>query len=470
MTDTTSLLSLFDPAPEPAEVPTTPATSVETAASAVSQPAAGALPVPADWPAAPDEVVYHGLAGEIVRRITPETEADPIAILTQLLVSFGAAAGRGAFFQVEATRHHPNEFMLLTGDSARARKGSSWDHVLRLITGADRTLQPRILTGLSSGEGVVWTVRDPAGSDPGHPDQRLLVIEPEFASVLKASSREISTLSPVLRCAWDGRPLQILTRSSPARSSHAHVSVIGHITREELRRHTTSIELSNGYMNRILVIACRRQRLLPDGGDPDPLKNTGLQELLAAAILQARKAGQVTLTPDARELWHHAYRQLALNPADGIVGQITARAEAHVIRLALIYALTDTVKQIRPEHLTAALALHDYAARSAAWALQGATGHPLAEHIHALLTAHPAGLTRSQLSQQLQHHQPAGHIDTALTRLQAAGRATVTHTKTGGRPAHRWTSTPLETSTGAARPRLASRVPSGTLPQPTAKR
>jgi hypothetical protein len=81
------------------------------------------LPAPTGWPPAPDRAVYHELLGEIVDRIAPHTEADPIAILTQLLVGFGAAVGRNAWFQVEATRHHPNEFMLLVGDSARARKG-----------------------------------------------------------------------------------------------------------------------------------------------------------------------------------------------------------------------------------------------------------------------------------------------------------------------------------------------------------
>jgi hypothetical protein len=112
------------------------------------------LPAPVGWPAPPEEVVYHELPGEIVKTIAPHTESDPVAILTQLLVAFGAAVGRGAWFQVEATRHHPNEYMCLTGDSARARKGSSWDHVRRLITTIDPTLGPRILTGLSSGEGV----------------------------------------------------------------------------------------------------------------------------------------------------------------------------------------------------------------------------------------------------------------------------------------------------------------------------
>ena len=65
------------------------------------------LAAPPGWPAPPDPAAYHGLIGEIVTKIAPHTEADPVAILTQLLVAFGAAVGRGAYFEVEATRHHP---------------------------------------------------------------------------------------------------------------------------------------------------------------------------------------------------------------------------------------------------------------------------------------------------------------------------------------------------------------------------
>lgn len=397
------------------------------------------LAAPAGWPAPPDPIVYHELIGEIVNTIAPHTEADPVALLTQLLVAFGAAVGRRAWFQVEATRHAPNEFMLLVGDSSRARKGSSWDHVRRLISIVDPSLEPRVLTGLSSGEGLIWAVRDPTSQDPGHPDQRLLVIEPEFASTLKAASREISTLSPTLRSGWDGRPLAILTRTAPARATNAHIALIGHITREELRRHTSTVEITNGYVNRILLIAVRRQRLLPEGGNPDPLAGTGLTRLLAAAVKHAQTAGEVRLDPAARELWHEVYRQLAEQQPAGIIGQVTARAEAHTIRLALIYALTDGQHRIGPAHLTAALTLQHYAARSAAWALTGATGQPLAEQIHAVLGQHPSGLTRSQISQTLNHNQPAGEIDTALGALHAAHRATVTQIPTGGRPAQLWT-------------------------------
>ncbi|MHB1519663.1 MAG: DUF3987 domain-containing protein, partial [Acidimicrobiales bacterium] len=234
--------------------------------------------------------------GEIVGTIAPHTEADPVAILSQLLVGFGAALGRGAYFQVEATRHHANEFLILVGDSARARKGSSWDHVHRLISSADPHITSRILTGLSSGEGLIWAVRDPQGQDPGVSDRRLLVAEPEFASVLKNISREISTLSPTLRSAWDGRPLAILTRSAPARASDAHVSVIGHITAAELRHHINPLELANGLLNRFLLLGCRRVRLLPEGGNPDPLAGTGLNRALEKTLTSARRAGQIRLS------------------------------------------------------------------------------------------------------------------------------------------------------------------------------
>ncbi|MDQ2896185.1 MAG: YfjI family protein [Actinomycetota bacterium] len=421
---------------------TQPAPSLFTHQQATPPPTASrTLPPPPGWPAPPAQAVYHELLGEIVAKLAPHTEADPVAILTQLLVAFGAAVGRRAWFQVEATRHHPNEFMLLVGDSAKARKGSSWDHVRRLITSADHSISARILTGLSSGEGLIWAVRDPTTQDPGTPDQRLLVVEPEFASVLKASSREISTLSPTLRCAWDARPLALLTRTSPARATHAHISLIGHITQSELRRHTTTIELTNGYLNRFLIVACRRQRLLPEGGDQDPLHATGLTRRLHVTLQHAQTAQQVTLDPGARELWHDAYARLA-QPQPGIIGQITARAEAHTIRLALIYALTDRARTINQQHLQAALALHDYTTRSAAWALQGATGEPLTEQIHAALQTHPAGLTRSQISDTLKHNQPAGRIDDALQTLAHAGRATSTKLPTGGRPAQLWTAIP----------------------------
>jgi hypothetical protein len=399
------------------------------------------LPAPAGWPQPPAVEAFHGICGEIVHTLEPETEADPVAILTQLLVAAGSVIGRGSFFQVEATRHHPHEFLVIVGDSSKSRKGSSFDHVARLLTQADPSFPARITTGLSSGEGVVWAVRDSAGHDPGAADKRLLVVEPEFSSVLKQTQRDINTLSPVLRSSWDGRPLQLLTRTAPARATDAHISVIGHITAPELRRYATTIEITNGLLNRFLLISCRRVRLLPEGGKPDPLHRTGLGRYLTTALQHARSAGQLRFDQSARELWWHAYPQLS-QPQPGLAGHLTARSEAHTIRLALLYALLDGAAHIQPAHLTAALALWDYAARSGAWALDTATGDPLAEQIHAALIRSPTGLTRTQLRDLCQRNQPVERVEQALNTLAATGRAQRQRTLTGGRPAELWTAAP----------------------------
>lgn len=69
---------------------------------------------------------YHGLAGDIVRTIAPHTEADPAALLFQLLTAFGNSVGSGPCFRVEATLHRANLFCVLVGASSKARKGTSW--------------------------------------------------------------------------------------------------------------------------------------------------------------------------------------------------------------------------------------------------------------------------------------------------------------------------------------------------------
>lgn len=155
------------------------------------------------WPAPPATAALHGPAGEFVTRTAPHTESDPMALLAQFLVAFGAAAGHDVHYAVEATRHHLNEFVILVGPSGKGRKGSAWDHVDALLEQVDPDFTQRcISSGLSSGEGLIWEVRDlDAGERQTRvdPDKRRLVLESEFAQVLKVLAREGNTLSPVIR-------------------------------------------------------------------------------------------------------------------------------------------------------------------------------------------------------------------------------------------------------------------------------
>ena len=125
--------------------------------------------------------------------------------------------------------------------------------------------------GLSSGEGLIAQVRDHADEDGSQApaDKRRLVVEPEFAQMLKVLAREGNTLSAIVRQAWDGEPLQTIVRNDPLRATGANMAIVGHITRDELLRYLTATELANGFANRFLLIAVQRSKLLPFGGALD---------------------------------------------------------------------------------------------------------------------------------------------------------------------------------------------------------
>ena len=113
------------------------------------------------WPEPLPQEAYYGLAGEIVSTIEPHTKADPVAILVQLLIAFGSAIGRGPYYQAEGDIHATNEFALLVGKTSKGRKGISWGRVRQIHGLIDDTwVRERVTSGLSSGEGLIWAVRD----------------------------------------------------------------------------------------------------------------------------------------------------------------------------------------------------------------------------------------------------------------------------------------------------------------------
>jgi hypothetical protein len=311
--------------------------------------AAPEMPVPpaAPWPAAPAEEAYHGLAGDFVRLVGPQTESDEVALLAQFLVFFGNAAGRNGYRQVEAKRHHGNLFAVLVGRTSRGRKGTALSWIESVFRSADKGwADNNIQNGLSSGEGLINAVRDPVvngkgeKTDAGVEDKRLLVIEEEFSSVLRQAGRDGNILSSVLRQAWDGGRLRNLTKHSPLRATGAHISIVGHVTRDELLRCVSQVDQANGFINRFLWLAVRRPRLLPEGGEGVDLKP--LAERLPTALGRTSKAAMLKPSDAYRRLWRQEYPRLTAE-RPGAFGLATARAEAQVLRLAAVYALTDNV-------------------------------------------------------------------------------------------------------------------------------
>jgi hypothetical protein len=410
-----------------------------------------------NWPESMNDSAFHGLAGDFVRLVLPETEADPQALLVAFLIGFGCMIGRKPFYQVESTRHGMNEFAVIVGETSKSRKGTATDRAMDILARVDgEFMASRRRSGLSSGEGLIQAVRDAREEDvqikdksgpqrferqvvdTGEPDKRLLVIESEYASVLQQSGRDGNILSAILRDSWDGKTLRVLARSNKDSCQDPHIAVLGNITIEELQRLLTTNDKANGFGNRVLWCCARRSKKLPHGGRPlDEAKLKVLICSLQSALDFAKNAGRVRFDVESARAWESAYEVLT-ESADGIFGSMTARAEAHVIRLASLYSLLDSSETICLPHLKAAQEVWAYCEDSVRVIFGDGLGDETADAILRMLKSAPDGMTQTVINRAFNSHKSAAELERALALLQKRSKVIPENVETGGGPATRW--------------------------------
>jgi Protein of unknown function (DUF3987) len=399
------------------------------------------------WPVMHD-AAYYGLAGEVVRSIEPHSEADPVAILLQFLAAFGNAVGLSPYYQVEGDKHRAKLFVVTSGATSKGRKGTALGRIRQLMRIADPDWErDNIQSGLSSGEGVIFHVRDPISTlgkdgktevDAGVTDKRLMLVTEEFAGTLRVMERAGNTLSPVLRDAWGTSKLQTLTKNSPIKATDSHISIIGHVTDDELRAVLTKVEMANGFANRFLFTRVKRSKLLPHGGHLDDATLQRLGKQVAERLKQARDLGRITMTDVAAEAWAENYTELS-GDRPGLLGAILGRAEAQVTRLALIYALLDNKTQMDLPHLGAALVVWAFCEDSATQIWGDMIGDDVPDTIFAALkSGGSTGLRRTEMSNLFSRHVPSARITTALETLERTGKAERVPGPTVGHGERRW--------------------------------
>ncbi len=420
------------------------------------------------WPTL-DPAAFHGLLGEFTNAVAPYSEADPAGILLTSVVMCGNVMGPsdptqssdGPHVCVEYTQHRTNLFVNIVGQTA-TRKGTSYTHTKYVLERVySEWAKNRIKSGLSSSEGLIFHVRDPlyeqkpvykggktSGEiekyqdvlvDAGEDDKRLFIIEQEFASPLKIMEREGNALSPTLRAAWDHGNLSPLTKRDRIKATAAHISVLTHITQEELLRALGETERANGFANRFLFILVRRSQYLPDGGGAPPSVLEPFVDRFRAAIGRARTLGLFRRDPSARAYWADLYPQLE-SELSGLTGAILARGAAQVLRLSLIYAALDDqpdakTPTIRIPHIEAAEAIWDYAKASTISIFGDAVGDPMADRLLRAIRQGPQ--SDSDLYNILGKHE-GGKKNCALDLLLRLKRVHAIKRRTQGRPLTVW--------------------------------
>jgi hypothetical protein len=431
----TMTATLFDRVP-PGE-PNTP--SVDESRESSSPDAAEPVTRLLTWPSPMHPHAFRGVLGEVTRMVEPETEADPAAILVQMLVMLSSVIGRRAHWLIEGVPQYLNLFACVVGRSSHGRKGVSLSHARRLFAQADSDwIEHCCVSGLSSGEGLIAAVRDRQDAVAGTvTEQRLLVTQQEFGAVLRCARRDGNTLTHTLRDAWDGGQLSTMTRADPLRATNAHIAVIGHITADELHRELTVTDKNNGFANRFLWICAKRTQTLPEGGRHlvlDPYVSR-----LRASVELGKRSMCLQFDDAARARWHDEYPNLT-EDRPHTYDALTSRAAPMVRRLACLYALCDLSQVVRRPHLESAQAVWAYAEASARYLFGAGPRHPLADRVLAILHANSEPVARSVISGKLGRNVPARDLDDALRVLADAKVAKQVPSQTGGsgRPPELW--------------------------------
>jgi hypothetical protein len=388
--------------------------------------------------------------------------------LAVLLSGIGNALGRSAHALVIGKPHHARINAVLVGKTREGAKGSAQGAAEAVLAQAlPGWHRLRRVTGLSTGEGLIKAVRDERIDkepirdkgknivgyqdvivDSGVQDKRLWVVEEEFARVIKVMQRETNTLSALIRDAWDGGNLQTLTSGNPYLATEPHITIIGHITPEELKRYLGATEVANGFANRFLWWLVRRSQLLPDGDTLDPARLRYWGEQLGAVVEEVRERLIFPLRRDdaAREKWHRVYPRFG-EGVTGLLGAVLSRAEAQTLRLSVLYAALDLSPVIGLDHLNAALAIWEYCHNSALVIFGDETGDPVMDTILAALKDGPK--TTTELHNRFSRNLAADQMTDTLELLQERGLVTGVEIPTGGRPRVLWTLVPDETTEGA---------------------
>lgn len=398
-------------------------------------------PDPNTPPPTADDLMFYGVVADVAALASRDTEVNAVAAGAVCLSWLSACFGRDVCFMIGNTAHHCRINTLQTGRTGRGRKGDSMALVHR-IRGKVAALDARLAAqhhggGLSTREGMILRIHDgfKAGKEEQPPieDKRLWVTEGEFVNVLHQGKRDGNTLSAAFRDAWDGVSIQPAIKGTKIWASNPHITVHGCITPSELRECLAEREISNGFLNRFLMIQAERSKSVPLP-EPVPDEMVGALAERCAEIIKfalgdypaTKDSRRMRFSPEGEKLWEAAYRrELTKAEATDRLTALMERAAPYALRLAMEFALSDLQLIIEPKHIHAALAWVRYGRESARYVFataeemaQAETSREHARAILSFLAQRSTGASRTEIYREcFQGHVAKDQIDAAITRL-----------------------------------------------------
>lgn len=319
---------------------------------------------------------YIGPLGKFIFDLSNYVEPCKESLLIQSLVVLGNLLNKKFYISISGNKLNTNLFAIILGKTSKARKGTSKrivETIFRDIWGDE--LRNRTKRGLSSGEGLIHSLRDPAYGvkenkngeqitvliDQGIENKNAIYYEEEFSRVLKSSKRDTNNITEVIREAYDSGNLSVLTRNNPLTATNTNVSIIAQSTIEEFKNILKNVDCDNGFYNRFIFCKASRANVIPHTISPieiDAYHEFKIKMLKVKSFIELTNELEMEYSKDAMKLWEKYYLETAYS--DEINGNIKGRSEDQLQKVAMIYAISECSETIETRHLLASKAILDY--------------------------------------------------------------------------------------------------------------
>ena len=373
--------------------------------------------------------------------VMPATEAPEEYIFASAYTLVGLSIGRDIYVQL-GRQMFANSFVCLVGPAA-LRKGTSWALLTKGLL--DNVIDPsslnfHIVRGTGSAEGLLEQFMEEqtvtgANGRPRTvlvpvPERRVITIEEEMGYFLvKAHSDATANLREMSCQLWDGVDVAPPTRNRSLRVEQPFYSMLAMTTPETLEARLEEDDILSGLLPRFMFFQGTPRPPIPW---PDSPSESGaraivgeLEQVRTHAFDLAGKAkpgepvrllptGPYSMkpTPGARKRWVQVYPELrnaAMMAPVPVIGRMLARVDVHIIKAALLYAITAGHSLIEADDLDRAIELGDYLAKTATEAAMTQMGSEVRRLEHKISSLLEQNRDRWWTSREL-HQRLSGRI------------------------------------------------------------
>ena len=310
-------------------------------------------------PVVPEECFYGAskMYRDLLGELTEPSDSFHLACFISLM---GAAIGRAVGMNMPKLTH-PNQYIVLVGESAWARKGVAMSFAEDLLMAAPLVT---VLTSVDSGEGIVRAIRDSLNQQDARRRSGVLFIIDELNAVLSKAGQKGSKIIPDLKRNYDWHPtLQINAGLAPVRIEDPPTFNLLAASEIDDLSDMQDRDLRGGLGNRLVYIPGEGKPPNADSAPPFRTDWYALVDHLRGVLdfWKDKSQGGTTVlkwSKEAHARWRVFYKSAKQRgESDPRVHRLAARHCIHVPKVAMLWAaMSKQTEYVQIDQLEAAIA------------------------------------------------------------------------------------------------------------------